>query len=287
MKNIIVAGATGYLGGFLIKELLKSKYSFKAIARNEERLKAAGLSDDQIVKAEVTQPDTLKATMAGVDVIISTVGITRQKDGLSYMDVDYQASLNLLKEARQSGVKKFVYISVINGEIMKDVKIVAAKERFVEALKSSGLSYLVIRPNGFYSDMGDFLTMAKTGRVYLFGDGQFKFNPIHGADLAKFILDHLGEENKELEVGGPDVLTQNEIAEMALKALDKPLKVIHLPDWMRKATINLLRTFTSSKTYGPIEFFLTMMGHDNIAPRQGIHRLHMYFATQADQLLDH
>lgn len=286
MKNIIVAGATGYLGGFLIKELRKSEYTFKAIARNEQRLKAAGLSDDQIVKAEVTQPDTLKATMVGADVIISTVGITRQKDGLNYMDVDYQANLNLLEEARQSGVKKFVYISVINGETMKDIKIVAAKERFVEALKSSGLPYLVIRPNGFFSDMGDFIDMAKTGRMYLFGNGQFKFNPIHGADLAEFILDRLDEENKELEVGGPDVLTQNEIAEMALKALDKPIKVTHLPDWMRKATISLLRTVTSSKTYGPIEFFLTMIGQDNIAPRQGIHRLHTYFATQADQLSD-
>jgi uncharacterized protein YbjT (DUF2867 family) len=287
MKNIIVAGATGYLGSFLIKELRKSEYTFKAMARNEQRLKDAGLSDDQIVKAEVTQPDTLKAIMVGADVIISTVGITRQKDGLSYMDVDYQANMNLLEEARQSGVKKFVYISVINGEMMKDIKIVAAKERFVEALRSSGLPYLVIRPNGFFSDVGDFIAMAKKGRVYLFGDGQFKFNPIHGADLGKFILDQLGEQNKELEVGGPDVLTQNEIAEMALKALDNPIKITHLPDWMRKAIISLSRTFTSSKTYGPIEFFLTMMGQDNIAPRQGIHRLHTYFATQADQLLDH
>jgi len=146
------------------------------------------------------------------------------------------------------------------------------------------LEYLIVRPNGFFSDMKDFLDMARKGKVYLFGNGAYKLNPIHGADLAKAIIESLDAREHELVIGGPDILTHNEIAELALQACKKPVKVVHLPDWIRRWTIRITRTFTSSKTYGPIEFFLTMMAQDNIAPRYGVHRLQSFFAWEADQL---
>ena len=82
--------------------------------------------------------------------------------------------------------------------------------------------------------MKDFLIMAKGGRVYLFGDGKMKLNPIHGEDLAKACVDTMISGIKEETVGGIDILTQNEIAELALKAWHKPIKITHLPDWTRR-----------------------------------------------------
>ncbi len=282
MKKIVLAGATGYLGSHLVKTLQKKEEQFVAIARKEEKLRLLGLNEDQIIKAEVTQPRTLNGQLQGADILISTVGITRQKDGLTYMDVDFQANINLLAEAKRAGIKKFVYISAINGDKMRHLKIMAAKEKFVDELKASGLDYIIVRPNGFFSDMRDFLDMAQGGRVYLFGDGQFKLNPVHGTDLAEAILENLDQRNVDIEIGGPDILTQNEIGQMALEACNKPVKILHFPDWIRKLAIVLVRTFTSSKTYGPIEFFLTMMGQDNVAPRCGTHRLQTFFAKEAD-----
>ena len=74
-------------------------------------------------------------------------------------------------------------------------------------------------------------------------------------------------QTEELEIGGPDILTQNELARMALNAVGKPERIVHIPDWVRRTAIILMRTFTSSKTYGPFEFFMTMMAQDNIAPQ--------------------
>lgn len=282
--RIIVAGATGYLGRHLIKELQNRKLNFRAIARNEKKLLEMGVGERQIIKAEVTKAQSLSGRLAGGDILISTVGITRQKDGLTYMDVDYQANINLLEEAKRAGIKKFIYISAINGEYMRHLKIMAAKEKFVDTLKASGLDYTIVRPNGFFSDMKDFLDMAQKGKVYLFGDGNFKLNPIHGADLAEVIIDAMDQAKQEIAVGGPDILSQNEIAEMALSTYNKPVNIIHLPDWIRKASISLLRTFTSQKTYGPLEFFLSMMAQDNIAPRYGHHRLQMFFFQEVDTI---
>ncbi len=282
--KIIVAGATGYLGGHIVKALSKSVHEFQAIARNKTKLNKMGVDDTQIIEAEVTRPDTLEGKLNGADLIISTVGITRQKDGLTYMDVDYQANLNLLNEAKKAGVRKFVYVSAINGQSMRHLKIMAAKEQFVDELKVSGLEYLVVRPNGFFSDMRDFLDMAKKGKVYLFGDGAYKLNPIHGEDLASYIVENLDSPAQDLEVGGPDVLTQNEIASLALNAFYFPVKIVHIPDWVRRLIIRVLRVFTSSKFYGPLEFFLTMMGQDNIAPRNGVNRLKIFFAEEVDKM---
>ena len=205
------------------------------------------------------------------------MGITRQKDGLAYMDVDYQANMNLLKEAQKSGVKKFIYVSVLNGEKLRNLKICNAKELFVEQLKQSGIEYCVVRPNGFFSDMSEFFNMAKKGRVYLFGNGELRSNPIHGADLATLCVDAMDKPEKEIEIGGPETLTQNEIAARAFDVLGNQPKITHIPDWVRGAILKLVRLFSGSKFYGPVEFFMTVMAMDMLASEYGNHTLKEYF----------
>ena len=279
-NKILLAGATGYLGRFIAEELVEKGYDVKIVVRNKEKvnLKAQNLT---ILEAQVTQPETLKGICNNVDMVISTVGITRQKDGLTYMDVDFQANANLIDEAKKRGVKKFIYISVLNGEKLRHLKICEAKEKLGDYLKVSGMDYCIIRPNGFFSDMEDFLKMAKTGKVYLFGDGKLKLNPIHGKDLANEVVKAIRQDKKEINIGGPDLLSQNEIAELALKAYKKPTKIIHLPDWIRKLVLWSIRAFTSLKTYGPIEFFMTTMVMDMEAPQFGNHKLEDFFNDEA------
>lgn len=280
-QRVLLAGATGYLGGYIAKELIKEDYFARLIVRNQQKANFDNNKFD-IKEAKVTQPNTLAGLFDGVDVVISTVGITRQKDGLTYMDVDYQANVNLIDEARKNGVKKFIYVSVFNGDKLRNLKICDAKEKLVDYLKASGLEYCIIRPNGFFSDMGDFLKMARKGKIYLFGDGSPRLNPIHGEDLAEVCVAAINSEEKEINIGGPEVFSQNEIAELALKAYSKKTKIVHLPDWIRRFTLWVLRTFTSSKTYGPVEFFLTTMKMEMISPQYGHHRLKDFFKEKVN-----
>ncbi|WP_347877545.1 MULTISPECIES: SDR family oxidoreductase [Providencia] len=256
MKKVLVAGATGYLGQYLVAELKKQGYWVRALVRrqNQQGLVA---SADHIYVGEVTEPNTLHGVTEGIDVVISAVGITRQKDGLTYMDVDYQGNINLLDEAIADEVKQFVYVSAIDGDKNRHLKIFEAKERFADELKQSSLSSIIVRPNGYFSDMGDFLKMAASGRVYLFGDGHVQINPISGKDLAEFIVKALnqGQARQELSVGGPEVLSLNDIANCAAQALGQDIKISYLPDWVRRGSIFAVRHFTPQKFYGPIEFF--------------------------------
>lgn len=280
MKKVLLAGASGYLGRHIANELRKQQKSTKVVVRSPQYKPLSAQYSESVV-AEVTQPGSLIGIMNDVDTVISTIGITRQKDGLTYMDVDYKANLNLLREAKKSGVQKFIYVSALNADKLKHLKMCRAKERFVQELQNSGLKYSIIRPNGFFSDMGEFLKMAKKGKVELFAGGNYRMNPIHGADLAEVCVKAIHSTETTIEVGGPEVFTHKQIAELAFNTINKKAKISYMPEWIRKMMLWSARAFTSSKTYGPLEFFLTVLSMDMIAPRYGSRTLSNYFRSSA------
>lgn len=78
------------------------------------------------------------------------------------MDMDYQGNLNLLNEAKKSGVKRLVFI--FNAEKMPHLKTIQAKQKIADELKHSGLNYYLINSTGFFWDMRAFLQMAQKGK---------------------------------------------------------------------------------------------------------------------------
>jgi uncharacterized protein YbjT (DUF2867 family) len=284
MKRVLVAGATGYLGKFVVKELRRRGYWIRALARDPGRLKPVAGDVDDVFTADATRPETLDGVCEGIDIAFSSLGITRQKDGLTYMHVDYRANANILKQARQNNVGKFIYISVFNSAKLRHLEIVKAKARFTGELKASGLDYLIISPNGFFSDMGELFKMARKGRVWLFGHGSYRGNPIHGADLARFCFSQVNKSNAEIEVGGPEVLTQAELAKIAFEVLGKEARISYAPDWLRRVIIKALRTLTPARVYGPLEFLMTVMAMDMVAPKYGQLTIRQYFEELANQV---
>ena len=280
-EKILLAGATGYLGQYILAALLREEYPTRIVVRNKSKLSPALLTHPllEVVEAEVTQPDTLRGVCKGVHKVISSVGITRQKDGLTYEQVDFQANKNLLDEALREGVRKFIYVSVFKGEAMRHIAIGAAKEHFVDTLKASGLDFCIIRPSGFYSDMAFFLKMAKKD-IILFGKGQYAMNPIHGEDLAEVCVAQLERYEREVNVGGAEIFTQTEMAHLAFEVLHKPANIIYLPDWVRRLILKMGKYLLPKSIYGAIEFFLTTMAMDVVAPMQvGKHRLKAFFES--------
>lgn len=279
MKRILVAGATGYLGGFVAREFKTRGHFVRALARSPEKLDSTEASPDEIVRAEVTRPETLENVCDGIDVVFSSVGITRQKDSLTFRDVDYQGNRNLLDAALRAGVEKFIYVSVFDGPNLRHLDIVRAHEDFVNDLKASGIDYAVIRPTGYFSDMGEFLTMAGKGRVWLIGRGDNLANPIHGADLAAACVDAMEAGNRELDVGGPEVLTYREVAETAFRSLGKQVRISSVPVWIMRSVMAVAGVFNRHQAQ-LLAFFVTMMTSDTVAPATGTRRLGAHFAEQ-------
>ena len=263
MKNILLAGATGYAGGYILKALKNQGYHVRALSReklNSDKLKIA----DEIFIGEITQPETLSGCCDHVECVISTVGITKQKDGLQYMDVDYQGNANLLNEALKNGVKKFIYIASLNAYSMATLKMIEAKEKFVLRLNCSPIQSVIIRPSGYFSDIEEVMHMAQKGTVWLFGDGNAQINPIHGADLGMICTKAISSESKEWNIGGPDTFTYNEIAALAFDVLNKKPKIKKIPLWVRHIILKLMRTYDQFQNLWPHRIL-----HDCINPGHG------------------
>jgi uncharacterized protein YbjT (DUF2867 family) len=142
------------------------------------------------------------------------------------------------------------------------------------------MPWTIIRPSGFFNDMVEFLDMAKKGTAWLIGKGESRFNPIHGADLAEYIVDRLEEESaagKEFPVGGPETLSQIELAELAFSVLGKQPRIRSTPSWLVPMAARIILPFNVN-----LGSFLAMLGDlsrkaDAIAPSAGVHRLKGFF----------
>jgi len=282
MKRVLIAGATGYLGRYAVQEFKKQGFWVRALARTPEKLEILQEYIDEPFVGEVTDINSLSGICKDIDIVFSSIGITKQKDNLTFMDVDYQGNKNLLDEALRAGTTKFIFVSVYNAENMKHLKGIQAKLRFEEALKKSSIDYSIVYPNGFFSDMLDYLQMAKKGRGYVFGTGNNRINPIHGKDLAEVCVKAVDDPRNEIQVGGPDIFTHNDILNLAFEVLGKKSKISKIPLWVSKLTVGFLRTFTSVKTYGPVEFFMTVLVADLVAPQYGSNHLRDFLMEHKD-----
>ena len=276
-KKYLIVGATGYLGKQLVHAAKRAGHKVRALARDASRLPA---EVDEVVVAEATNPDSLAGICNGVDVVISALGITRQRDGLTYNAVDYAANRNILNEALKGKVERFGYVHVLNSDKLVHVPMVKAKVRFAEELRLAPTASTIINPSGFYSDLGEVLRKAQSGRVYLFGNGNTRVSPISGHDMAEACISATDNQVASIDVGGPETLTFNQVAQLAFKALDKPEKITHLPLGLGKFTVRLAKLLGFAKTVGPFEFFVAASGMDMQAPNFGSQTLDDYFATE-------
>ncbi len=286
----VVAGATGYIGKFAVIAFQQAGYRVRAITRDERRLAqrgpfhASGVREycDEVVVAEVTKPETLEGVMGDAEVVFSSVGISRQRDRLSFEQVDYQANRNLIDQAERAGVNKFIYVSMWGPEEIADLAITRAHERVVGDLANSPLDYAVVRPSGYFSDMGALMDMAKRGRALIVGPGNNRFNPVHGADVARVAVESVTSKAIDHGVGGPDVYTQCEAAELAFEVLGKPAKLTHIPMWLARGGVRLIGLLSTQ--FGDLADFIVTAGEiDGVAPQNGKHSLRSHFEELAGQ----
>ncbi|NEX14305.1 MAG: NAD(P)-dependent oxidoreductase [Prosthecochloris sp.] len=287
-QKVLVAGASGYLGRHVVKEFTERGYSVRALVRNPEKLASEGenlepaVADlvDEVHTGDATDLNTLKGATKGMDIVFSCMGLTKPQGNITNEQVDHLGNRTLLEDALSNGVKKFIYVSVFNAEKTPDVEVVNAHERFVEDLKSSSMPHTVIRPTGFFSDMGMFFSMARSGHMFLLGEGTNRVNPIHGADLATICVDAAERDVPEIPVGGPDTYTFNETVTLAFEALGKKPWITHIPMWIGDAAL-FVTGLVNKPLAGVMSFAIAVSSLDSVAPAKGTRHLKDFYRELA------
>lgn len=285
--RVLIAGATGYLGKYAVKAFKERGYWIRVLTRSRQRLLQPGpftapaldeVDMDEIFVGEVARPETLEGLMEGIDLVYSSVGISRQRDGLTFDQVDYQCNRNLIDLAMTANIKRFLYVSMEGAENLMHLTITQAHEKVVADLKASGMEYRIVRPCGYFSDMGVLYEMARKGRSFLIGEGTNLMNPIHGQDLAKVCVDAAEGEEREVAAGGPDIMTQREAAELAFEVTGKPVRITIIPLWLARSAVKLIKIL--SKQFGDLADFIVTAGEiDGVGPKRGTITLKSYFES--------
>ena len=262
--KIVLAGAFGNLGAEILKALVKEGHEVVALDLREREIEGcAGKYSFHSIDA--TNPDTLKGTCDGADMVISTVGLTGASTKVTSYDIDLNGNLNILKEAKAAGVKKFNYISVISCDEpgADKVPMLHAKYLFEEELKKSGLEYIIHRPTGYFYDIAKvFKPYVDKGEMQLLkGFGGVKANVVDCPDFAKFIVDTLDKTNVTYSVGGKETYTYEEMAAMCFDAAKKPLKIKWAPIWLFGILANLPKIKKAGK-HDIILFSKWTLSHD-------------------------
>ncbi|MEM9273536.1 MAG: NAD(P)H-binding protein [Cyanobacteria bacterium P01_F01_bin.143] len=242
--RILVLGGTGTIGRATVAALVGRGYEVVCIARSKAGVKGK-LSQEKTTRllagaevcfGDVTDPKFLAEQVfhnrkfhAVVSCIASRTGEPRDT-----WAIDYQANMDVLSLAKESGVKQMVLLSAIC--VQKPLlEFQNAKLAFEKALIESGLIYSIVRPTAFFKSLVGQVDRVKKGKPFLlFGDGTLTAcKPISDADLAQYITDCLKNtslQNKILPIGGPGpAITLLEQGEYLFKILDSKPRFKSVP----------------------------------------------------------
>ncbi len=277
---VVVAGATGAIGAEVVRELQSRGSRVRALVREPARLTT---EPEEIFVGNLLNPRTLEGLCAGADAVVSCVGASLASKLFTYRaetfyTVDDGGNRSLLREAEEAGVQRFGYVSVYGGRFLGASEYIRAHESFTAALHVSSITPAIVRPTSTFARIGALVeTARKRGRLSMPGTGQAQTNPVHEADVAKALVDALEGREQEVDVGGPEVLSWEEIAEMAAVAAgDVEVRFSYL--W-RAQLRAAMRRFTGRHGYDSALYRIAESAVDMVAPAVGERRLRDYFAS--------
>jgi uncharacterized protein YbjT (DUF2867 family) len=283
-RSVLVAGATGMLGSAVAAALHRTGARVTTFSRDPGRAEALSDVADAIVLGDATRPESLHGVFDGVDGVISCLGAPMAfttGDRRSFRDLDTVANHNLIDAARAAGVRRFVYVSLLLRPAWSQTVYARAHEDVVDHLAASGLSYGIVRPTGMFPIFDPFLTMARRGVAWIPGDGRAQTNPVHPDEVAQTCLEALTHRHTSTTcLGGPEILTRQEIVELAFAAVGTRPRILHLPTGALAATSRLLRPL-HPRLSEVTDFATRALTHTFVAPRTGERRLLDHFVEVA------
>jgi uncharacterized protein YbjT (DUF2867 family) len=262
--KVVVGGAFGNLGLDVLRSCIEHGYETVAIDMMERPVD--GLDPESYVFHQVnaSDPATLKGVCDGADAVITTIGLTKGSPTVTPMDVDYLGNLNLLNEAISSGVKKFIYVSVLLAKEGSFIPMLGAKAKMEDALTSSGIDYVIYRPTGYFYDiMKQFKPMIEKGSVTLLGHDTIHANVIDTRDFADYMVEHINDTNKIVNIGGQEVYSYEEIARMCFDAAGKKPDIRHAPVWTFDLISKLPKVKKEGRS-GVVQFGKWVMTHQMV-----------------------
>ncbi len=206
---ILVAGATGALGGLVTRQLLARGQSVRALVRDKAAVEPLQQAGATLVYGDLKDRDSLTAALDGADIVVTTVNSAHRGGADTIESVDRAGNANLIDAARAAGVRQFVFVSALGSTPESPAPFLRAKGETEARLRASGMPYTILAPNLFMEVWVAAVVGAavRANRpVVLVGEGRRRHSFVSFRDVGAFIVAAIGHEraiNQYLPIGGP------------------------------------------------------------------------------------
>ena len=255
--KILVTGGTGYVGPKVVHALRARGHDVRALVRDLGDAKTLEAWGCELSEGDVTDPESLRAGVEDIECVVHLVAIIKGSPE-AFERVMAQGTRDLVAAAAAAGVRRFVLMSALGtSEENRDlVPYYRAKWDMEQAVKASTLEYVVFRPSFVFGSDGGVLPMfvrqVRWSPVTpVVGEGNQRLQPIWVDDVAAFFAESVsaaGVGGRTFELGGPDVVSWNELFDRIRSVLGKRRPTLHIP-------VGLLRagaTMTDWLPFAPI-----------------------------------
>jgi NADH dehydrogenase len=250
---ILVAGGTGFLGRAVVSALRRDGHEVRILSRGSGTNPFVGDRGVTTVTGDVREAATLDDAMKGVDTVVIAVQFPGHPvevpgQGLTYDEYDRKGTENLVTAAKKAGVQRLVYLSGAGAGQGRTEEWFVAKDRAEAAVRSSGITYTILRPSWVYGPRDRSLNrFAMFARLLPFvplpGPGRAKVQPVHVDDVGTAVALSLklpAADDQVIEIGGPQLLSFTQIVRVMLSVMGKRRVVLATPKPLVKLGAALL-----------------------------------------------
>jgi uncharacterized protein YbjT (DUF2867 family) len=229
----LVTGATGYIGGRLIVELLKHGYRVRILARNADRLKYHPWIDQvEVTEGDAHNPAVLQEAMAGADVAYYLLHALMSKD--DFEQEEREMAQGFGQAAKEAGVKRIVYLGgiIAPNEVMSPH--LQARAETGEILRTSGVSTIELRAGVVIGSGSASFEMLRylTERLPIMTVPKWvnvRIQPIAVRDVLRYLVGAASINptvSGVFDIGGPEIFTYKEMMQQYAEAAGLPRRII-------------------------------------------------------------
>jgi NADH dehydrogenase len=228
-----VTGAFGYSGKYIAERLLAEGKTVITLTNSTQRENPFG---DRLTAYPFNfdDPDTLTKTLQDVSVLYNTYWVRFNHRDFSHADA-VRNTLVLFEAARQAGVERVVHISITNPSEDSPLEYFQGKGKLERALVESGISHAILRPTVLFGKedilINNIAWVLRHLPVFgVFGDGQYKVQPIYVDDLAKLAVEQGADRtNRIIDAIGPETFTYQDLVAMVGETIGTKRPIISVP----------------------------------------------------------
>ena len=236
--TVLVTGGTGFVGTSVLHELRARGLGVRALVRNTrsaDRLRAWGVEP---AFGDVRDAASLLAAARGCSHVVHLVAVIRGRRA-EFEQVMVEGTQNVIAATRTAGAERLVLMSAlgVSERTRTLTPYFAAKWQMEQDVAASGVEHVVFRPSFVFGRSGGLLpTLVRQVRlspvVTVIGSGRRRLQPVWVDDVAAHFataLELRAAANRTFELGGPDVVTWDELYGRIAQTLRKRRPLVHVP----------------------------------------------------------